>query len=175
MFFFDPTYILVLPALALALWAQWRVQSTYRRFSEVRAAAGITGRDMARAIMQRNGITDVAVDEVQGALSDHYDPRAKTVRLSAPNYEGDSVRRYIRNGSVMIGEAGLDHKADPRPQCQRVTLFCTAIEAGGMRPVAFPFGSKPPLKRPYHDASPRRVVLARRGGRKWGDGASPQR
>ena len=91
MFFFDPTFILILPALALALWAQWRVQSTYRRFAEVHSSAGIRGRDMARSIMVRNGITDVAVEEVPGALSDHYDPRAKTVRLSRDTYEGDSI------------------------------------------------------------------------------------
>ena len=91
MFFFDPTYILMLPALAFALWAQWKVQSTYRRWSAVRAAAGIRGRDMARSIMVRNGITDVAVDEVPGALSDHYDPRNKTVSLSSGNYGGDSI------------------------------------------------------------------------------------
>lgn len=91
MFFFDPTYLLVLPALALAMWAQWKVQSTYRRFAEVRASAGIRGRDMARAIMVKNGITDVAVEETAGTLSDHYDPRAKTVRLSPDIYEGDSI------------------------------------------------------------------------------------
>jgi len=91
MFFFDRTYLLVLPALALAMWAQWRVQSTYKRFAAVRASAGIRGRDMARAIMVKNGITDVAVEETAGMLSDHYDPRAKTVRLSTDIYEGDSI------------------------------------------------------------------------------------
>jgi Zn-dependent membrane protease YugP len=91
MFFFDPTYLFMLPALAFAFWAQWRVQSTYRRYSEVRASAGVRGRDMARSIMVRNGITDVAVEEVPGMLSDHYDPRDKTVRLSSANYGGDSI------------------------------------------------------------------------------------
>jgi uncharacterized protein len=91
MFFYDPTWILVLPALAFSLWAQWKVKSTYNKYSEVRASAGISGRDMARAIMVRNGVTDVAVEEVGGTLSDHYDPRAKTVRLSADIYEGNSI------------------------------------------------------------------------------------
>jgi Zn-dependent membrane protease YugP len=89
--FNDATFLLVLPALFFALWAQWRVQSTYAKLSQVRAANGLTGREMARAIMVRNGVTDVAVEEVPGTLSDHYDPRAKTVRLSAPIYEGDSI------------------------------------------------------------------------------------
>ena len=89
--FLDPTWILLIPALIFALWAQWKVQRTYNRMSQVRASNGLTGRDMARAIMARNGIQDVSIEEVQGVLSDHYDPAAKQVRLSAPIYEGDSL------------------------------------------------------------------------------------
>src|SRR5215471_11052555 len=91
MFGFDPTFLLVIPALIFALWAQWKVQHTYQKFSKVRAANGRTGREMALAIMQRNGVSDVAVEEVGGMLSDHYDPRTKKVRLSQNNYEGDSI------------------------------------------------------------------------------------
>ena len=90
-FGFDPTWILLLPAMAFALWAQWKVRSTYEKYSQVPAANGLTGRDMARSIMQRNGVADVAVEEVAGTLSDHYDPRQKTVRLSADIYEGASI------------------------------------------------------------------------------------
>jgi len=89
--FNDPTILLVLPALAFAMWAQWKVQHTYSKYAAVRAANGLTGRDMARAIMVRNGVTDVAVEEVPGVLSDHYDPRSKTVRLSQPIFEGNSI------------------------------------------------------------------------------------
>ena len=89
--FWDPTYLLLIPAILFAMWAQWKVQSTYNQMSQVRAANGMTGRDMARAIMSRNGIADVGIEEVDGVLSDHYDPRAKKVRLSAPIFEGDSL------------------------------------------------------------------------------------
>ena len=89
--FFDPTYILLLPAMAFALWAQWRVRSTFERYSQVRAWNGLTGRDMAQQIMQRNGVTDVTVEPVAGVLSDHYDPRSHTVRLSSDNYAGGSI------------------------------------------------------------------------------------
>ncbi len=89
--FLDRTMVLVLPALIFALWAQWRVQSTYRRYARVRAANGMTGRDMARAIMSRNGVTDVAVERVGGLLSDHYDPRTRKVHLSEPIFAGDSI------------------------------------------------------------------------------------
>jgi len=90
-FGFDPTFILLLPAFGFAMWAQWKVRSTFEKYSRVRAANGLTGRDMARQIMQRNGVSDVQVEPVQGMLSDHYDPRSRTVRLSASNYSGDSI------------------------------------------------------------------------------------
>jgi len=89
--FFDPTFILLLPAMAFAMWAQWKVQSTFAEYSRVRASNGLTGRDMARQIMMRNGVSDVQVEAVDGMLSDHYDPRSRTVRLSSPNFAGDSI------------------------------------------------------------------------------------
>jgi uncharacterized protein len=91
LFGFDPTFIILIPALIFAMWAQWKVQHTYEKFSKVRASNGRTGHDMALAIMARNGITDVAVEPVGGMLSDHYDPRIKKVRLSEPIYAGDSI------------------------------------------------------------------------------------
>lgn len=90
-FFYDPTFILMLPAMAFAMWAQWKVKSTYEQYSRVRASNGLTGRDMARQIMMRNGVSGVEVQAVDGVLSDHYDPRSRTVRLSAGNYAGDSI------------------------------------------------------------------------------------
>ncbi len=92
MFFgFDRTFILLIPAMIFAMWAQWKVQSTFARYSRVRAANGLSGRDMARRIMTRNGVTDVEVEPVAGMLSDHYDPRSRKVRLSEPNYAGGSI------------------------------------------------------------------------------------
>ena len=91
MFLFDPTMVLVLPALIFAFWAQWKVQSTYQKFAKVPAANGRTGREIALAIMQRNGVADVSVQPVEGVLSDHYDPRSKVVSLSRQNYEDRSI------------------------------------------------------------------------------------
>src|SRR5262245_53902582 len=91
MFFGDPTFLLLIPALIFAFWAQWKVQSTYRKYSEVPASNRRTGREVALAIMSRNGVSDVAVEPVGGVLSDHYDPRAKVVRLSASNYQDSSI------------------------------------------------------------------------------------
>jgi len=77
--------------MAFAFWAQWKVQSTFAQYSRVRASNGLTGRDMARQIMMRNGVSDVQVEAVNGVLADHYDPRSRTVRLSASNFAGDSI------------------------------------------------------------------------------------
>ena len=118
--FFDPTMILLIPALIFAFWAQWKVQHTYQRFSKVRAANGRTGREMALAIMSRNGVSDVAVEEVGGMLSDHYDPRVRKVRLSEHNYRGDSIASI----AVAAHEVGhvLQHAQGYVPLAIRSTL-----------------------------------------------------
>lgn len=89
---FDPLYLmLVLPAMGLALFAQWKVKSTIKKWSQVSTRRGQTGADVARAILQQRGIHDVRVEEVQGFLSDHYDSRHKVLRLSPSIYGGRSV------------------------------------------------------------------------------------
>jgi Zn-dependent membrane protease YugP len=131
--FFDVTMVLLLPALALAIWAQWKVQSTYRRYARVPAANGHTGREMARSIMVRNGVTDVAVEEIDGALNDHYDPRSKTVRLSRPIYEGNSISS-IAVAAHEIGHV-LQHASGYFPLGVRSAL---APVAGFGSNLAFP-------------------------------------
>lgn len=91
MYFWDPTFVIVLPAIIFALYAQFKVQSTFRRYSEVRTSTGYTGAQAAAALLQRQGITDVKIEPVQGTLGDHYDPRSKTLRLSPDVYGSDSL------------------------------------------------------------------------------------
>lgn len=91
MFFGDPTFLLLIPALILSFWAQWKVQHTYQQMTRVRASSGRTGHEVAKAILTRNGLSDIGVEPVAGVLTDHYDPRVKKVRLSELNYGGDSV------------------------------------------------------------------------------------
>lgn len=91
MFFWDPTMILLIPALLLAFYAQFKVRSTYSKFSQVRNARGLTGYEAARHLLEINGIQDVGIEEVEGTLTDHYDPRDKTVRLSTDNFRGASL------------------------------------------------------------------------------------
>lgn len=92
MFFFDPLYLIVsLPALLLALYAQWRVQAAFNQFSRVRTWRGLTGAQVARAMLDEHQLYDVSIEESHGLLSDHYDPRDRTLRLSAPVYRSNSV------------------------------------------------------------------------------------
>lgn len=83
--------ILVLPALLFGLWAQFRVQSTYGRASRIRSRRGLTGAETAAEILAAEGVGNVAIEPTHGFLSDHYHPIAKRLRLSTPNYEGDSL------------------------------------------------------------------------------------
>ena len=107
--FFDPTFVMLIPALLLAFWAQWKVQNTYQKYSQIPAANGMTGREMAAAIMSRNGVSDVGIEEVPGVLSDHYDPRAKMVRLSPQNYEDRSIAS-IAVAAHEVGHVLQDHE-----------------------------------------------------------------
>ncbi len=89
--FFDPTMILLLPAIALALWAQGKVRSNYNKYSQVASRGGLSGADVARRILSNKGLADVEVRGVDGHLSDHYDPRNRTVNLSPAVYQGRSL------------------------------------------------------------------------------------
>ena len=87
----DPTIILVLIGVALSLWAQGRVNSTFSRYSRVRSMTGMTGAEAARRLLNAQGIYDVTVQQIAGELTDHYDPRTKTVNLSQSVYGATSV------------------------------------------------------------------------------------
>ncbi|MEX2426045.1 MAG: zinc metallopeptidase [Thermomicrobiaceae bacterium] len=90
--FFDPIFLLfIIPPILLMLYAQWRVKSTFGKYSEVMNERGISGGQAARRILDENGLSDVPVEQVEGELTDHYDPRDRTLRLSTPVYSGKSV------------------------------------------------------------------------------------
>ena len=83
--------LLILPALLLAMWAQFRVQSTFRKYSDVPSAQGWTAAEMAADLLARNGLGDVRVERVRGSLTVHYDPRTNTLRLSDTVYGSTSL------------------------------------------------------------------------------------
>ncbi len=89
--FFDPTIILVLIGVVLSMAASAKVNSTYARYSRVRSMTGMTGAEAAKRLLNSQGIYDVEIRRVAGNLTDHYDPRSKTVNLSESVYDSASV------------------------------------------------------------------------------------
>lgn len=87
-YYFDwPYLVLVVPALLFSLWASARVNSTFKKYSAMRNARGMTGAEAARAVLNANGVTDVRIEYVSGNLTDHYDPKNKVIRLSQDVYD----------------------------------------------------------------------------------------
>ncbi|QAT43192.1 zinc metallopeptidase [Aminipila luticellarii] len=91
MWYFDPTVMLLIPAMIFAFYAQGRVRSAYRKYASVRNRRGITGAQAARMILDNNGLRDVRIEMVNGTLSDHYDPRTRVMRLSPRVYNEPSI------------------------------------------------------------------------------------
>ncbi len=91
MFFNIYDIVLVLPAFMFAMYAQFKVKSTFNYYSQQSNARGLTGAEVARMILDDNGLTDIPVEPVEGELSDHYDPSSRTLRLSESVYGSTSV------------------------------------------------------------------------------------
>ena len=90
-FYFDWTILIVMPAMLFALWAQFRVKSTFEHYSKVIGRRGYTGASAARRLLDANGLHNVGITTVQGELTDHYDPRNKTLYLSGTVYHSQSA------------------------------------------------------------------------------------
>ena len=88
---FDPTYIILIPAILFAAYAQSKINSTFNTYLGVRNSYGYTGYQVARAILDQHGLRDIPIELVQGNLTDHYDPRNRVLRLSNTVYNGNSV------------------------------------------------------------------------------------
>jgi Zn-dependent membrane protease YugP len=119
--YFDPLYLVFLaPGLLLSLWASFKVKSTFRHFSEVPARSGYSGAQAAAELLQRKGIRNVRVEEVQGFLSDHYDPSERVLRLSPDVYHGRSLAAL----GVAAHEAGhaIQHATAYGPLVARTNI-----------------------------------------------------
>ncbi|MCC6604924.1 MAG: zinc metallopeptidase [Anaerolineae bacterium] len=90
--YFDPLFLVfAIPGLLLGLYAQSRVKSNFNKFAKVRTARNVTGAEVARQLLDAQGLYDVTIEETQGFLSDHYDPRGKVLRLSPGVYRTPSI------------------------------------------------------------------------------------
>lgn len=119
--FFDPMYLIfALPGLILALYASFLTKSTFAKYSKVASSTCLTGAKAAARMLSGSGINDVAIEEVQGFLSDHYDPRSKTLRLSPAVYRSTSLSAI----GVACHEAGhaLQHARGYAPLALRSAL-----------------------------------------------------
>ena len=119
--FYDPTLLMLIPALLFAFWAQMRIRSAYAKYSKIRSSYGYTGAQVAKRILQQHGIYDVEVESVSGHLSDHYDPKAKKVRLSEENYKSNSLAAL----AVAAHETGhaIQHKMAYAPLAIRHSIL----------------------------------------------------
>ncbi|MCL1883386.1 MAG: zinc metallopeptidase [Defluviitaleaceae bacterium] len=118
----DPLYfIMVMPALLFTLWAQFKVKSSFAKYSKERTTNGITGAEAARQILQREGIHDVRVEQVSGHLTDHFDPRDNVIRLSESVFGSSSVAAV----GVAAHEAGhaIQHAHGYAPMKLRAAII----------------------------------------------------
>lgn len=90
-FYYDPTYVMVLIGVVICMLASANVNRTFQKYSRIRSHSGMTGREAAESLLHANGIYDVTVQRVAGNLTDHYDPRNKTLNLSDSTYASTSV------------------------------------------------------------------------------------
>ncbi|MHB0923000.1 MAG: zinc metallopeptidase [Bellilinea sp.] len=132
-------YLLVsLPALLLGLWAQAKVQGAFKKYSKVRTYTGLNGSDIARRMLDSHGLNHVKIEQSRGYLSDHYDPRTKTLRLSPQVYQTPSVA----SAGIAAHEAGhaIQDAQDYSMLRMRTTLVPTVQIGSWLGPIIFIIG-----------------------------------
>ncbi|WP_271436500.1 zinc metallopeptidase [Thermospira aquatica] len=132
-FFYDPSMVFLIPALIFAMWAQWKVQSTFARYSTRPSNSGRTAEDVAYQILLEHGIQNVVIEHTPGQLTDHYDPRNRVLRLSDATYGSDSIAAI----GVAAHEAGhaVQHARGFVPLIMRNAIYPVAAFSSYM---AFP-------------------------------------
>ena len=139
MLMFDPMYLVfALPALLLAFYAQFKVQSAYKKYLRVENWQGLTGFDIARRLLQATGLYDIQVEGTRGHLTDHYDPRSKKLRLSPEVANGRSVAA----ASIVAHEVGhaLQDAQEYGPLKLRSALVPAANLGSWAGPILFFLG-----------------------------------
>jgi Zn-dependent membrane protease YugP len=128
----DPTFILLIPPMLLAAYATMKVKSTFAKYAQVGSASGVTGAEAARGILRADGV-DVAVERTRGSLSDHYDPKAKVLRLSEPVHDSPSLAAL----GVAAHEAGhaLQDKQAYAPLKLRQGIWPVAAFGSNLGPI----------------------------------------
>ncbi len=130
--------ILSLPALILGLWAQAKIRSSYSKYSKVRTTTGLSGAEVARRMLDHNGLSAVRIEQVTGNLTDHYDPAKNVLRLSQGVYNSPSVAA----AGVAAHEVGhaLQDKEKYGPLVLRSLLVPTVQIGSWLGPIVFAVG-----------------------------------
>ncbi|MCL6435512.1 MAG: zinc metallopeptidase [Leptolyngbyaceae cyanobacterium HOT.MB2.61] len=136
--FFHWSYLILIPGIILVFWAQQRVQGTYYKYSRINSSMGMTGAEVAETILQRMGVQHVRVEPVAGELTDHYDPRAKAVRLSEVVYGSKSLAA----AAVAAHECGhvLQDVQGYKPMNVRAALVPVANLGSNLGPILIVVG-----------------------------------
>ena len=139
MFYIDPIYwLLAIPGLLLGLWAQMRVKGTYNKYAQVRTSRNLTGAEVARYLLDNQGLQDVRIEETKGMLTDHYDPRSRVLRLSTDVYRTPSVSA----AGVAAHETGhaLQHAARYAPLQLRSAIVPAVQISSSIAPILILIG-----------------------------------
>ena len=131
-------FLFALPALLLGFWAQFKVQSAYKKYSQVRTSNGLTGAEIARRILDSSHLEDVQIEQVGGKLSDHYDPSKRILSLSQGVYGSNS----IASAGIAAHESGhaIQHKVNYGPLALR-SLMVPSVQIGSwLGPIVFIVG-----------------------------------
>lgn len=130
--------LFALPALLLGMWAQYKVKSSYKKFARIPLRNGMTGAEVARHILNDKGLHEVKVEETSGTLSDHYDPRTRTLKLSSGVYRSNSVSA----AGVAAHEAGhaIQHKEKYGPLNLRSIMVPSVQMGSWLGPILFFIG-----------------------------------
>jgi len=129
---FHPMDILIFIAFGISIWAQFKVKGNFNKFSDVQCSSQMTGAEVARQLLDRNGLYDVPVEVVPGALTDHYDPISRVVRLSEPVYYGRSISA-VSVASHEVGHA-IQHKEHYGALVLRHRMFPAVNFTSGIAP-----------------------------------------
>jgi uncharacterized protein len=137
--FYNPMYLIfALPALLFGMWAQFKVQSAFRKYSKVRSMVGLSGAEIARRMLDTNGLYNVKVEATNGFLSDHYDPANHVLRLSPDVYRGNTLAA----AGVAAHEAGhaLQQQDGYLPMQIRSAIVPTVQIGSWLGPIIFIVG-----------------------------------
>lgn len=132
---FYTSMLLLVPGILLVIYAQIKVKTTFSKYSKTAAASGVTGAQASRTLLDREGLTDVAIEEVPGKLSDHYDPRKRVLRLS----EGVARSNSLAALGVAAHEAGhaIQHANGYVPMKIRSAVVPAAQFGSSLGPIIF--------------------------------------